>query len=285
MIELHDVKRRALVVISCLQVTWPIVTRTAIEPLTHRFVALPVLQSIDSPGIVARLIGDRMALACKSAGYAPPYPTWPFRDEAVRSAVGMRPRMVLMRCQEHRRACLAKDRVIECLSLESAAIQAPEPADDARRKTVESLFERERAAADPAAFGRDETAAATQLLHVCELFLGHLDCPMRSTARSSPTPIAETPSLHASLSFVFHDEGDRQQRWCFRWLAAGQRDRVPVAAKGGDDGLGRRPGAQVPPSFRSCATAAPPRGAKTQRTGRAVSCGRRQVRRANREPI
>ena len=33
-----------------------------------------------------------------------------------------------------------------------------------------------------------------------------------------PDANRRAPSLHASLSFVFHDDGDKQQRWCFRFL-------------------------------------------------------------------
>ena len=181
LIELHDVKRRALTVVSCLEVTWPILAAQAIEPFKDRFRVLDTLAPIDRPAIVAKLIEERLAKGRETVGFAAPYPTWPFRPEAIESAVGLRPRQILIRCQEHRRACLAMGEVKECLSLaDKIALPLAPPQ---LSPNLDTLYQRKFSRSDPSVFGKDEAADAARLTHVCELYLGCLDLRNRSTAR------------------------------------------------------------------------------------------------------
>ena len=261
LIDLHDVKRRAMTVVSCLEVTWPILTARAIAPFSGRFRALPVLAPVDRATAVAELIGERLAKAYATVGFTPPYATWPFRLEAVESAVGLRPREILTRCDEHRRACLAAGRVTECASLAEARALAPVAVASSSR--LDALFAQELRAADPSVFGKDEAADARRLVHICELYLGHLNLPNDVDGEVRPDADRKSPSLHATLAFVFHDSGDRQQRWCFRWLpqdhaiAFQARLRAAMTASGIDTAL----------KFRHLVIlrdAAPPSGPKTQ---------------------
>ena len=108
------------------------------------------------------------------------------------------------RCDEHRRACLAAGRVTECASL--AEPRAPTPAAAASPSRLDVLFEQEKRAADPRAFGSDETADAQRLVHLCELYLGHLDLPDAIDGEVRPDADRKAPPLHATLAFVFHDQ-------------------------------------------------------------------------------
>ena len=56
LMDLHDLKRRALTVVSCLQVTWPLIKTRAVKSAKHRFMELPVLEPIKSRDIVEKLI-------------------------------------------------------------------------------------------------------------------------------------------------------------------------------------------------------------------------------------
>ena len=127
LMDLHDVKRRAMTVVSCLEVTWPILEAKTVAAAADRFQELPALSPIGSAAIVENLIGGRLAKAYESLRFVPPYPTWPFRPEAMESAIGLRPRAILIRCQEHRQRCMAAGEVVECFSLDAAIGSRPMP--------------------------------------------------------------------------------------------------------------------------------------------------------------
>ncbi len=263
LIDLHDVKRRAMTVVSCLEPTWEILAERAIEPFAGRFWVLPTLRPVSEVATVEGLITERLAVANAAVGFEPPYPSWPFRREAIESAVGLRPRQILIRCQTHRRACLEAGEARECFTLAAPTTTTPRPAPISSLGRFDALYSAEKAKADPSVIGADEAANAERLVHVCELLLGHLDLPDSVDGEVKPDSNRRAPSLHASLSFVFHDEGDKQQRWCFRFLpqdhavAFQSRLRAAIAASGLDTAL----------KFRRLIIlrdAPPPRGAKTQ---------------------
>ena len=125
--ELHDVKRRAMTVVSCLQVTWPIIKSHAVESAAQRFEELPVLEPIKSAATVENLIAARLGPAFQETRFTPPYRTFPFRPEAITSAMGLLPRQILMRCQDHRQRCLTAGEVLECASLADLGVRGPTP--------------------------------------------------------------------------------------------------------------------------------------------------------------
>jgi hypothetical protein len=219
LMDLHDVKRRAMTIVSCLQVTWPIIRKRAVQSAAQRFEELPVLEPIKSSTAIETLIGTRLALAYEEKGFTPPYPTFPFRPEAIESLEGLLPRQILMRCHEHRQRCLAAGEVFECASLLKVGglgtIPAPTPA-------LDQQYERYLARADISGLleSQNEDAIARDLLiKGCELFLRHFKLPDSIDAVVKPDPDRKKPSLHARLSFTFRSEGDREQHYCFRLLS------------------------------------------------------------------
>jgi hypothetical protein len=218
LMDLHDIKRRAMTVVSCLQVTWPIIRKRAVQSAAHRFEELPVLEPIKSSAIVESLIRARLEAAYKETEFRPPYPTFPFRPEAIESAVGLLPRQILMRCQEHRQRCLAAREVLECTSLLETGGQKPLPPPP---PTLDQEFRQQVARADISKLlepGNEDTIACDLLIQTCELFLRNFAWPDAIEAVVKPDPDRKKPSLHARLSFTFHDEGDREQHYCFRIL-------------------------------------------------------------------
>jgi len=218
LMDLHDVKRRAMTVVSCLEVTWPILEAKTVAAAADRFQELPALSPIGSAAIVENLIGGRLAKAYESLRFVPPYPTWPFRPEAMESAIGLRPRAILIRCQEHRQRCMAAGEVVECSSLDAATGSRPMP----QPTDLESDYRRElKRAVITGLFDEDanESAAISGLLvRTCEIFLGHLSLPDAIDGVVKPDPNTKSPSLHTRLSFEFRNEGDREQHYCFRYL-------------------------------------------------------------------
>jgi hypothetical protein len=219
LMELHDCKRRAMTVVSCLQVTWPIIEAKAVESVPGRFEKLPVLETIKSRDVVENLIAGRLDPAYAEIGFHPPYRTWPFRREAIDSAVGLLPRKILIHCKEHRDRCIAAGQVSECASLvETVAPATPPPP----QPKLDQEFQQEAASADISGLlekETDDTTVRPLLIGTCELFLKHLAIPEAIDAVVKPDPDKNKPLLHARLSFTFHDEGDREKHYCFRSLA------------------------------------------------------------------
>ena len=218
LMDLHELKKRAQTVISCLQVTWPIIKTRAVKSAPHRFEELPVLEPIKKREIVEQIILGRLNTAYAAANFTPPYPTWPFRPEAIDSAIGLLPRQVLIRCQEHRQRCVAAGTVTETLSLVEPSV-APIPA--TLPSGLDQEFEQQIASADIAGLfdnEREDTLAWELLFEACDLYLKQLLLPETMDAVVKPDPDRKKPSLHARIVFTFHDQGDREQHYCFRIL-------------------------------------------------------------------
>src|SRR6266536_429209 len=218
LMELHDLKKRAMTVVSCLQVTWPIIKERDIESAAHRFEELPVLEPIKSRDIVENLIAGRLNRAYEEVGFRPLHRTWPFRPEAIDSAVGLLPRQILIHCQEHRQQCIAAGEVLECASLGQAITAAPR---SAPTPGLDQEFQSQMACADISSLldkENEDTTTRDLSIQIFELFLKQLNLPDTIDAIVKPDPDRKKPSLHARLSFIFHDKGDQEQQYCFRIL-------------------------------------------------------------------
>jgi hypothetical protein len=220
LMDLHDVKsgKRALTVVSCLDATWPIIEAKAVKSVLGRFEKRPVIEAIGRGDLVEQLVRRRLEPAYAAAGFAPPYPTWPFRPEAIDSARGLLPRRILMRCHEHRQRCVADGAVSECLTLGEATMP---PAAGPVPPIFDREYEHRRSAApihallDPET---EDTKAGDLLVDACAILLRHFDLPDDVDTDVQPDPDRRRPSLHARLSFTFRREGDREQHYCFRFL-------------------------------------------------------------------
>lgn len=218
LMALHDLKRRAMTVVSCLQVTWPIIKARAVESAAQRFEELPVLEPIKRPDVIENLIACRLEPAYIQAGFRPPYRTWPFRPQAIASAAGLLPRQILIRCQEHRQRCIAAEEMLECTSLGQAIVPAPVlPITDG----LDEEFQRQRDYADISGLLEKENEdgiACGLLIDACEVLLKQFAFPDAIDSVVKPDLDRKRPSLHARLAFTFHNEGDREQHYCFRFL-------------------------------------------------------------------
>ena len=284
LMALHDLKRRAMTVVSCLEGTWPVIETKAVKSAAQRFKALPVLERIGSDDIVENLVSGRLSEAYVEAGFHPPYRTWPFLPAAIHSAVGLSPREILIRCDEHRRRCIAAGEVVECHSLaqDAPAARGPSPS-----RALDEQFERLRSIADISPFldEKNEDAATSELLiQTCEMFLKHLDLPRAIDAIVKPDPDRNKPSLHARISLTFHDENDRERHYCFRFLghanaiAFQSRLKAAMTASGIDRAL----------KFRRLFILrrdAPPTGARTRELVDQFTRAGGRVRRADRRRL
>jgi DNA helicase HerA-like ATPase len=245
LMDLHDLKRRALTVVSCLEVTWPIIKARAVKSANHRFQEVTALEPINDRSIVERIIRGRLDAAYSEHGFEPPYPTWPFRAEAIDGATGLLPRRILMRCDEHQRNCRAAGTVTECLSLierSSPPIQPQQNGFDAEFRehiqsaNIDGLLDQQI----------EDTLFCDLLNDATAIYARQLETPDDIEVQIRPDPDRSKPSLHARLTFTFRSEGDREQHYCFRAIghtnatAFQARLRAAMTATGIDRSLGFR---------------------------------------------
>ena len=220
LMDLHDLKHRAraMTVLSCLEVTWPILKTRAVKSASERFREVATLPPIKDRSIVEKLIQGRLAPVYAKRGFTPPYPTWPFRPEAIDTATGMLPRRILMRCDEHQRRCKSDGTVIECLSLIDGATRSPEPircgldlelANAIQAADFRALLDQEN----------EDTLLCDLLLDTATLYVRHLDLPDDIDLTIQGDPDRNNPSLHCRIAFIFRSDADREQHFCLRAIA------------------------------------------------------------------
>lgn len=219
LMDLYEVKHRAVVVLSCLEATWRVIEQTSSVPVDARFFLPVPLEALPDPARAAALVEARLAAAYGPRNFTPPYASWPFRPEAFAEAVGLSPRELLRHCEAHRLACVAKGAVEELSAFGGKAhppvVPGPVPsgldADYSRARAeaqVSGLLDLDR-----------EDELRDIFADALGLFERQLDPPDEVDAAVQFYPNQKTPPLHARLSFTFHAEGDREQHFCFRLLA------------------------------------------------------------------
>jgi len=244
LMELREVTRRTVTVVSTLEQTWETLCQRAIASFKDRF-ELVRLRSIGSAAAAHGLVAKRLAEPYREAGFAPPYPSWPFRPEAFSGVALFSPRQLLQACRAHIETCLASGRATE-LAAFANAIAVPEgnvAVDAADPPAAAMPFP----APLPAGNGAPAVAAPAAVPTVsidarfdalCAvppppelLDLGGDDArigglllaALRALVRQSRLPPGQdflveddVSPLHARLRRIDHDNGSREVHHCFR---------------------------------------------------------------------
>jgi DNA helicase HerA-like ATPase len=218
LMNLHEQKRRAVTVVSCLEATWKVLQDKTPVAVTARYHAPMNLRAVPSGDVVRSLIESRTRPAYEAVGFRPPYPSWPIAEAALRTAIGFSARQLLRACEEHRQSCIASGKVIELKTFDKIDGQ-PEPTDPDTGE-LDKIYETELKAATPAGLMDPEREA-----ELCELLdrtlrilEKHFVLPTNIDSVVQRDPDQKRPSLHGRLSFTFRSEGDREQHYCFRIL-------------------------------------------------------------------
>ncbi|MGQ0686006.1 ATP-binding protein [Bradyrhizobium sp.] len=241
---LHDVKQRAITVISSLDVSWEVLKARASVAVGDRYKAPTPLKALSKPEAAQMLIAARLMPVYTAAGFSPPYNTWPFAKDAFVSAIGFTPRQLLKACEDHRQRCLAAGEMLVCTTFSETTTVAkgeqPSPLADA--------YNRALAAANPDGVLQpaDEERLAAILAETLNIYATQLDLPDDIDVLSQRDPDQRRPSLHGRLTFVFRSEADREHHFCFRLLphtnaiAFQGRLHAAMTASGVDRALGFR---------------------------------------------
>ncbi|HLK79956.1 MAG TPA: DUF87 domain-containing protein [Xanthobacteraceae bacterium] len=219
LMDLHEKKRRAVTVISCLEATWKVLQEQATVAVTDRYNSPANLRALSTSDIAAGLVEARLAQTYEARGFKPRYSTWPFARAAFETAIGFSPRQLLKACEAHRQRCVAQGAVTEFTTFAHVG-QGSEP-DKLNAEALDQEYDEQKKAASFAhlmdADGEDDLR---ELLDASlRLFEKHLDLPDNIDVEVQRDPDQRRPSLHGRLSFTFRDEGDREQHYCFRVLS------------------------------------------------------------------
>jgi Helicase HerA, central domain len=241
LMDLHEVKRRAVTVVSCLEATWKVLEERATVAITARYKAPTILYEISSGEMARALVSARTQQAYAVCGFQALYETWPFASTAFETAIGFTPRQLLKACEDHLQACAAIGKVFECQSFRGTVAPVPAPAPPG----VDELFVGELKAADIRSLldQANEDRLRDLFADVLSLYVKHLILPDDVDVGVQLDPDQKRPSLHGRLTFIFRGEGDREQHFCFRVLAHSNaiafqsRLRAAMTASGVDHAL------------------------------------------------
>ncbi|MCF6199143.1 MAG: ATP-binding protein [Hyphomicrobiaceae bacterium] len=216
LMELHDRKGRAVTVVACLEDTWEIIRKKATKAAPHRFHDIIPLKPITSKEVAEIIVSNRLSPAYAELDFQPSYPTWPFRPEAFDKAINVSPRVLLMKCEEHRRKCLMAREVSELTSFTKAEQPPTVTVTD-----LDPLFEQARATVN---FKKYLDPQKEDELHG-ELLYDVLRVYARQINGSNDIDLSvdgdldqQRPALHGRLRFIHRGENDREEHYCFRVL-------------------------------------------------------------------
>jgi hypothetical protein len=218
LMDLHECKRRAVTVISCLEATWKVLEDTTSVPMTDRYRPPLPLHALSSLETARALVAARLNIAYAERGFEPPFATWPFGDSAFESALDLSPRELLKACDRHQQKCGAVGQVTLCNTFDPSQPPLRKGAEEiaGRQQAYQSELE---ATVIPNLIDTEGEDQFRDLLDgTLRLLEKHYDLPDDIDSEVQRDPDQKRPSLHGRLSFTFLSEGNRAQHYCFRLL-------------------------------------------------------------------
>ncbi|MEZ5404077.1 MAG: AAA family ATPase [Bryobacteraceae bacterium] len=219
LMSLHDQLEQTLPVLSILESSWVNLRNWALSSAVDRF-ADPATLPPPRMEQATAMVQSRLARAYRQSGFAPPYPSWPFRAEFFASVpAGWTPREILNRCERHRQQCLDTGEVTELTSCGGGA--APPAA--VVETSLAARYEELRASPDIAWMMAEENEDrfGDELAEVCAIFLREL--PLEDNIDYQlDHEFHETrsyESLHVRMRRIFRAESDREEHVCMRVLS------------------------------------------------------------------
>ncbi len=104
LLELRDLSRRTLSVVSALEPTWNVLHVQAAVSMGDRFDSKLLLKPESSPAALRELVAGRVAPAYAQTHFVPPYPTYPFADGFFEKFASNTPRELKKACETLRKA-------------------------------------------------------------------------------------------------------------------------------------------------------------------------------------
>ncbi len=228
LMNLREVTRRTLTVLSCLPATWTLIETKAIDTVQDRFREITPLNTIPDAGTAMALLEKRFSAQYGAVGFTPPYPTWPVKPEAFEEANQYTPRQLLIRIDTHVRSCLASGQVAELERLTGSQPTkvvptkqrpGPEPGPDFGELDRRFAELRQRADVVEALDPITEDAVMPGLLSAgLSAWIAEQGEDGRLFAQDPPP--STKPPLHARLRRTLDEATENEAHWCFRAVSA-----------------------------------------------------------------
>jgi hypothetical protein len=241
LMNLYEVTYRSMTLVSCIEDTWTILRDKSIGTAADRFDPPILLKPLGREETATLLVRNRLAPAYAAERFAPPYPTFPFRPEAFASAIDLSPRELLMKCDEHRRRCLAAGEISELDSFLTSVAEPPQEPPD-----LDPMFaaEKARAAIEPLLDpDREDELYCRLLLDMLRLYVRQSPVVAGIDAVVDGDLEQKRPALHGRLRYIYLRESGREEHFSFRAinhdnaLAFQTRLKAAVTASGIDRDL------------------------------------------------
>ncbi|GLW09921.1 hypothetical protein Misp01_50500 [Microtetraspora sp. NBRC 13810] len=229
LMQLREVTRRTLTVLSCIPATWVYIEEAATDTVQDRFRQAVHLQTISDPEIGRALIAQRFGTRFNEIGFEPPYPTWPVAPSAFADAPDFTPRQLLKKIDAHIQWCLAIDEVKELDRLRGAVpdlvLPGPVVVPPVDLAAIDARFAELRGAAGVQDVVRAAMAVASEDAVMPGLLAAGLAAwiaGLGETGRvfaQDPPPSAKPP-LHARLRRTLDETTEDEAHWAFRAISA-----------------------------------------------------------------
>ena len=224
LMALRQTTRRTVPVVACLPAVWEHVMDRATVAVQDRFRITGVLTPLPSADIGRAILERRFSASYASAGFRPPYPTWPLAPEAFEEAPSYTPRQLLIRADTHVRECLKHGEVIELTHLSSDAQPTWEGQDSFENALGSTALdhrfaEYRRRAVPAAAVAHDGEDITMPELLSAALRAWITERDGEATFVADPPPGTHV-ALHARLRETLDSTTDDERHWAFRAIAA-----------------------------------------------------------------
>lgn len=220
LLELRDLTRRSLCVVSSLEATWDILDRQATVSMADRFDSKLLLKPGTGPAVYKELVIRRLGAAYHEQSFTPPYASYPYADKFFEKYRHNTPRELLKACDAHRKLCRRTRVLVEAPSGESN-LPGP-PLDPAWFSELTQLVENERSKVNPAALTSDDSEALQDEVveALCEALVIENPVPasVLTVVDKDFMGTGNYDPLHARLRLILTDERERERHHSFRYL-------------------------------------------------------------------
>lgn len=239
-VGLSDIRElyRTLPVMTCVEPSWHLLSHHTLRTLMERFAAPLTIGCAAQTDFPKQLIQQRTTAAAKQQKHQLEYPTWPFHPDAIKELSGQTPRAMLKACDVARHQLLASEQITEIKSFSATGTNKPTkptggdpPGPISNPTPIDSLtelddrFEHLRQGIDLVTLKnhREEDSLQAPL---CVTAFQILSFEVAATMPSSIdlqidqlfSGRENNRALHSRLKLVFHQENDREQHYCLRFL-------------------------------------------------------------------
>jgi Helicase HerA, central domain len=220
LMDLRDVTRRSVTILSCLLATWTAMQEIALPAFPDRFERSD-LRDIQSGSEAREVVAARLSAVYRVAGFGPPYPTWPVKPSAFDGEAVQRfsTRGILKRVEDHIHECVQRGVVAELEAFQQPVTEDLPKVDVSVLGETDELFAeiRRTAAIEQLLAPDQEDARVPALLRAALAALVKELGPVGERMSLDDDLAVKRTALHAVLR-LGDGESERQRVWSFRAL-------------------------------------------------------------------